>query len=92
MNRWPTQAQIASIKARYPVGTRIELVHMDEAGMPPGLKGVIDYVDDMGQLHMCWENGRSLALVVGEDRFRILSRPEPELTGSHEEDENDMEP
>ena len=38
---------------------------MNEQGMPPGLKGIVKSVDDAGQLHMIWENGRSLALVPG---------------------------
>ena len=39
---------------------------MNEQGMQPGLKGIVKSVDDAGQLHMIWENGRSLALVPGQ--------------------------
>ena len=46
---------------------------MDEEGMLPGLRGTVDYVDDQGQLHMNWENGRSLALVPGEDVFHDIN-------------------
>lgn len=42
--------------------------------MLPGLRGTVDYVDDQGQLHMNWENGRSLALVPGEDVFMYYQR------------------
>lgn len=58
--------------------TRIRLTAMSgEADMPSGLQGTVDCVDDMGQLQMKWDNGRSLALVPGEDHFTVISRPEP---------------
>lgn len=37
--------------------------------MPDGLKGKVDFVDDAGQIHVSWENGRSLALIPGADSF-----------------------
>jgi len=39
------------IKAMYPPGTKVELIHMDEDGMTPGLKGIVDIVDDIGTVH-----------------------------------------
>ena len=35
--------------------------------MPPGLQGTVAFIDDAGQIHMHWENGRSLAIVPGVD-------------------------
>lgn len=69
MAGWKTQAEVAAIRKRYPAGSRIELDYMNEQGMPPGLKGIVKSVDDAGQLHMIWENGRSLALVRGLTGF-----------------------
>lgn len=59
---------------KYLPGTRIRLIHMgdDPYPVPDGTKGTVDYVDDMGTIHMRWDNGSSLGLVVGEDEFEVL--------------------
>ena len=80
MNGWKTQAEVAKIKDQYPIGTRIELDHMEgERDMPDGLQGVVKHVDDQGQLHMAWQNGRSLALVPGHDEFHIVREKEDKI-------------
>lgn len=62
---------VEQIKAEYPAGTKIELINMDgESRMFPGMKGEVTGVDDMGQIHMKWENGSSLALNVEVDSFK----------------------
>ena len=54
----------------YPVGTRVELHYMDDPQAPPsGTVGEVIFVDDIGQIHVKWENGSSLALIVGVDSF-----------------------
>lgn len=67
------------IKERYPSGTRIRLNSMEDPYAPiaPGTEGVVDFVDDIGTIHMKWNNGRSLGIVPGEDSFSVLP---PKLT------------
>lgn len=78
--------KVQQIKERYPSGTRIQLHTMSgEADMPSGLMGTVNFVDDAGQLQMTWDNGRSLALVPGEDSFSVISRQEPSLSGNDAE-------
>ena len=62
------------IQEQYPPGTRIRLNSMNNPYAPvtPGTEGVVDVVDDDGQLHMKWDNGRTLALIPGEDSFTVL--------------------
>lgn len=62
------------IKEQYPPGTRIRLNSMEDPYAPvaPGTEGEVDHIDDAGQLHMKWENGRTLALIPGEDSFTVL--------------------
>lgn len=73
--------QVERIKERYPIGTRIELLStMDDVqGVEKGTKGTVVGVDDMGTIHMRWDNGRGLGLIPGEDNFKVLSRPEENI-------------
>lgn len=60
-------------KEMYPVGTRIELISMaDDYAVAPGTKGTVAHVDDMGTIHMKWDNGRTLGLIPGEDSFKVI--------------------
>ena len=61
-------------KEMYPKGTRIELIYMNDpySPVPDGTKGTVELVDDMGQIHMKWDNGRTLAIVPQEDSFRKI--------------------
>ena len=64
---------IEKIKEKYPVGTRIKLNFMnDNYSVPSGTCGTVDFVDDEGQIHMIWDNGRTLALIDGIDSFEII--------------------
>jgi hypothetical protein len=42
------------------------------APIEPGTQGTVEFVDDMGQIHMRWDNGRTLALVPSEDNFKKI--------------------
>lgn len=70
-------------KERYPKGTRIELLSMnDSQAVPSGTRGTVDYVDDLGSIHMKWDNGRTLAICPQEDSFRKLTEQELEEENS----------
>lgn len=62
------------IKAMYEKGDRIRLEEMKDpySPVPPRTEGEVDYVDDAGSIHMKWDNGRTLALIPGEDRFTVI--------------------
>lgn len=61
------------LKSRYRKGTKVRLYHMKgEARMPPGLVGQVKSVDDMGQIHVLWENGSSSVLNTEKDLFEIM--------------------
>ncbi len=73
--RFPNEAELNALRERYPAGTRIRLIHMadDIAPVPPGTIGSVAIIDDAGNIHMNWENGRSLALIEGVDEFDVIS-------------------
>lgn len=61
---------------KYPTGTRIKLIFMDDPRpVEPGTYGIVDHVDGAGQLHMRWDNGRTLAVNSDIDKFEVLSFP-----------------
>lgn len=69
--------KIEMLKLQYKPGTKLCLDRMDgEPQMPVGLKGEVFMVDDIGQIHVQWENGSSLALNIEVDRFHALEKPE----------------
>ena len=58
-------------RRKYPPGTRVLCVRMfDPRPVPPNTKGTVVAVDDLGQIHVKWDNGSTLALNVECDTFR----------------------
>ena len=70
--------QVEFIRQTYPPNTRILLQHMDDpyAPVPAGTRGTVKYVDDIGQIGVAWDNGRSLSLIPGMDTYRKLTQQE----------------
>lgn len=63
--------QIKLLKEHYIKGLRVELLKIndDTTKLKKGDTGTITKVDDIGQIHVNWDNGSTLALIYGEDRF-----------------------
>ena len=70
----PRKELVDSIRAQYPVGTRIELVSMNDpyTRLRPGDKGTVVYVDDMATIHVNWDCGSSLGVAYGEDHVKKI--------------------
>ena len=59
--RFPSKAVVEVLRRQYPVGTRVELVRMDDPQAPPiGTKGTVRGVDDIGSIMVVWDNGCGL--------------------------------
>jgi hypothetical protein len=66
--RFPGKETVERVRGEYPVGSRVELVRMDDPQAPPiGTKGTVRGVDDTGSIMVSWDNGCGLSVVYGED-------------------------
>jgi len=64
---------IQRLKEQYPSGARVELLEMNDTSAPPiGTLGTVKYVDDIGTIHVKWDNGSNLGVAYPEDRVRKI--------------------
>ena len=71
--KFPNRETVERVRREYPVGTRVELVRMDDAQAPPiGTEGVVTGVDDTASLMVRWSNGSHLNVIYGEDAVRKI--------------------
>lgn len=72
--RFPSRKVVEELRKKYPVGSRVGLVFMDDIQAPPiGTKGTVRGVDDIGSIMVSWGNGSSLSIAYGEDSCRRIS-------------------
>lgn len=63
---------VKDLKKKYKEGMKVELYNMAGEDMPIGLEGTVKLVDDIGQIHVKWDNGSTLALNAELDTFSII--------------------
>ena len=64
---------LEELRKQYPVGSRVELIKMEDVQAPPnGTKGTVLGVDDIGSIMIAWDNGSSLNVVYSVDKVRML--------------------
>lgn len=68
---------IELLRLQYPKGTMICCIEMKDPyhPIPSGMMGKVEYIDDAKTIHMCWENGSSLGLIIGVDVFKKVEEP-----------------
>lgn len=67
-----------SARTNPPRGTRVKLVHCNDpyTRLLPGTEGTVGMVDDMGTVHVAWDNGAHLGMCPDDgDRYTIVSYP-----------------
>ena len=65
---------LQALRERFPKGTRVELVQMDDPQAPPiGTKGTVIGVDAIGSIMVRWDNGCGLNVAYGEDICRKVA-------------------
>lgn len=76
-NHFPSRELVESLRKRYPVGCRVQLVRMDDPQAPPvGTKGTVRGADDIGSIMLAWDNGCGLSVAYGEDTCKVVSEDE----------------
>lgn len=65
---------LIELRERYPKGTRIQLIQMDDpyTKLVQGDKGTVNFVDDIGTIHVIWDSGATLGIVYGVDSCCII--------------------
>jgi hypothetical protein len=56
-------------------GARVRMIRMDGTDpdpIPAGTEGTVEFIDDLGTVHVRWDNGRYLGMVPTVDRWRVL--------------------
>lgn len=65
---------LTQLRNEYPVGTRVKLIEMNDPyrKMEDGLLGTVKSIDDIGTIHISWDNGSSLGVIYGVDKIRKI--------------------
>ena len=71
--KFPNKAYLEQLRKQYPKGTKLQMITMRNEKYPisPGTVGEVTHIDDIGSIHMKWENGSSLAIIPEVDSFRV---------------------
>ena len=77
------KGKIDALRVRYPIGTRVELVSMNDpySKLKLGEQGTVMIVDDIGTIHVNWDCGSSLGLIPGEDSFKKIEEQHQDMEG-----------
>ena len=60
---------------KYPIGSRVKLVKMDDIQAPPiGTLGTVTGVDDICSILVTWDNGSSLNILYGIDSCELVKK------------------
>lgn len=71
--KFPSREIVEQVRKKYPVGTRAELLKMDDCQAPLiGTKGIVTGVDDTASVMVEWDNGSHLHVIFGEDEIRRI--------------------
>ncbi|MCK0527778.1 DUF4314 domain-containing protein [Veillonella sp. KGMB01456] len=55
-------------------GMRVKLIYMEDPQAPAlETEGTVQFIDDIGTIHVAWDTGCSLGLVPGVDEWKILN-------------------
>jgi hypothetical protein len=67
------------------LGDRVEIIRCYDAytKLKRGTRGTVTLIDQLGTVHVRWDDGRNLGLVPGQDEWRVI----PDELSSEEQDD-----
>ena len=66
------QKELEELRKKY-LDKRIKCIFMNDPNpIPKDTKGTVQSIDDIGTLHVKWDNGRTLGIVPHEDIFILI--------------------
>ena len=69
-------SELQKIRQRFPIGTRVQLLTMEDpyTTLKPGATGTVAFIDDIGTIHVNWDQGGTLGIIYGVDRVVRISK------------------
>ena len=66
---FPDEKAVERIRVDFPVGSKVMMIYSADPFAPieGGTEGTVSSVDDIGTIHVNWNNGRCLGVVLSED-------------------------
>ena len=60
---------IEKIRADFPIGSRVMMVYSADPLTPidGGTEDIVSFVDDIGTIHINWDNGSHFGVILGEN-------------------------
>ena len=73
--QFPSESYLEQLRKKVPCRNEITADFYANEKYPilPGTVGEVTHIDDVGSIHMRWENGSSLALIPEIDSFQTVS-------------------
>lgn len=69
-----SKEMINKLEEKYPIGTRVKLIEMEDDQAPPiGTLGTVYGVDDIGSILVEWDNGSTLNVIFRVDKIEKVS-------------------
>lgn len=65
----PDEKTIERIRADFPIGSRVMMVYSADPLTPidGGIEGIVSSVDNIGTIHIDWDNGSYFGVILGEN-------------------------
>lgn len=64
--------KVAEIKCKYPDGCFVRMCDTEYPNIKFGTIGIVDFVDDVGQVFVCWANGQNTVVIPAKNQIEKI--------------------